>query len=90
MNLSFGERPVCWPVRATSGPSAASDGFAAADRLLVQGRRAQVPVDASGPNDPERFETVRPLNLCGHTRDSLAVSRPGLPPAVPARMRGES
>ena len=24
-NLSFGERPVCAPVRATSGPSAASD-----------------------------------------------------------------
>ena len=24
MNLSLGERPVCWPVRTTSGPSAAS------------------------------------------------------------------
>ena len=40
--------------------------LAAAKRLLVQGGRAQVPVDASRPNDPKGFETVRPLNLYGH------------------------
>src|SRR5436190_15237245 len=40
--------------------------FTAGQRLLVQGGGTQVPVDASGSNDTERFETERPLDLCGH------------------------
>ena len=38
----------------------------AAKRLLVQGGRVQVPVDASRSKNPESFETVRPLNLDRH------------------------
>ena len=38
-NLSFGERPVCWPVLQTSGPSAARLPSAAPKRLLVERRR---------------------------------------------------
>ena len=75
-NLSFGERPVCCPVRATSGPSAASERLASRQRLLVQGCGTQVPVDASGPNDSERFETERPLDLCGHTLSLPTSLRP--------------
>ena len=46
MNLSLGERPVCWPVSATSAPCAVSRASPRADRLLVESRRAE---DCSGP-----------------------------------------
>ena len=71
-----------------AGPSAASDASPRAERLLVQGAGTQVPVDASGPNDAERFETERPLDLCGH--DSLTpCGRPSRTSAqTPARTPG--
>jgi hypothetical protein len=42
--------------------------FSAPQRFLVQPGRAQVPVDASGTDNPERFQAVRPLDLHRHTR----------------------
>ena len=54
-----------------AGPSAARWPSDAAERFLVQCRRAQVPVDASRPNNPQCLETVRPLNLYRHAVDSL-------------------
>ncbi len=49
MNLSSGERPVCLPVRTTSGPSAAIDALAGADGVLVQLGGGQVGAD--GPTE---------------------------------------
>src|SRR5687767_4347157 len=55
-NLSFGERPVCAPVRHTSGPSCASTPScrlmacsynAAADRLKWTGFEVLTPCDSS-------------------------------------------
>jgi hypothetical protein len=48
------------------GPFGRQDGFVPADRNFVKNRRAQVPVDGSGPDDTEGLETMRPLNLCAH------------------------
>jgi hypothetical protein len=42
-------------------------GLTAAQRLLVENRRAQVPVDATRSDDSEGLESVRPLNLNGHS-----------------------
>ena len=47
MNLSFGERPVCLPVRTTSGPSAATIPSPARMRVLVQLRGGQVGDDGA-------------------------------------------
>ena len=71
VNLSCGDRPVCCPVRATSGPSDARTASFRRIGNLVQNRRAQVPVDASGPNDAKGLETMRPLNLCAHLETLL-------------------
>ena len=54
------------PGRADERPLGGQNAFAAAQRLLVQGRRAQVPVDASRSKNAKGFETMRPLNLDGH------------------------
>ncbi len=58
-NLSLGDRPVCAPVRQTSGPSAASSPFFAADGVLVQRRRRQIPVHGAGGAHAVLFEPVR-------------------------------
>ena len=40
--------------------------LAAAQRLLVERRGAQVPVDVAGPHNAQSLEPVRPLNLYRH------------------------
>jgi hypothetical protein len=53
-----------WTIRS-------ENGFVAPDGNLVQNRRAQVPVDASGPDNTKGLETMRPLNLCAHLETLL-------------------
>ena len=65
-NLSFGERPVCCPVRATSGPSAARWPFAAAQGLLVKAAGLRFQWTRPGADNAKSLEPVRPLNLYGH------------------------
>jgi hypothetical protein len=47
-------------------PLGCEDGFVAANGDLVENCRAQVPVDASRPNNTEGFKSMRPLNLRTH------------------------
>ena len=42
------------------------NGFAAPEGNFVENRRAQVPVNASRPDNTKGLETMRPLNLCAH------------------------
>ena len=48
---------------------------AAEERLFVECRRAQVPVDATRPDNPQCLESVRPLNLNRHSA-SPEIARP--------------
>ena len=52
-NLSFGERPVCLPVSTTSGPPSAITPFSALERVVVEERARQVPMDG-----PEKLDAV--------------------------------
>ena len=45
MNLSFGLRPVCAPVSATSAPPAAILRFRSLERLAIELRRLEIPMD---------------------------------------------
>ena len=40
--------------------------LAAAKRLLVQGGRAQIPVNVAGADNAQGLQPVSPLNLYGH------------------------
>ena len=50
MNLSSGERPVCLPVRTTSGSLGRDEALAVADGVLVElgGRQVGADVPADG------------------------------------------
>ena len=48
MNLSLGERPVCWPVLQTIGPSTEITPSPALDGLSYSAAHAEVPMDFAG------------------------------------------
>jgi len=51
-------------------PFSRQNGLVALESNLVKVPRAQVPVDAPGPDYSKGLETVRPLNLCAHFLNS--------------------
>src|SRR3954447_12987252 len=65
MNLSFGDRPVCCPVRHASGPSAAMTPLVSTHRLLVEHSRGQVPAHPIGL-DAFPLQTTRAIKLNAH------------------------
>ena len=54
---------------ADEGTLGGQRAFTAVDRLLVQRRWAQIPMDTPGPHEAQGFEPMRPFKLHAHSRE---------------------
>src|SRR5262245_14729622 len=61
---------------ANQGALGGQASLAATQCLLVERRRAQVPVDATRPDNAQCLESVRPLNLNRHSASLFASRKP--------------